>query len=283
MSLRRKGSWTPPPPTDEVAAAAAEVVDRLSAQAADDEAIADAAVDRVNARHVAESDPPASPDAHRDECVEEEALVRAELEDAINATATAVEGEIAQRAAESAAVDALATPAKVLKAEIVVHPRTGEAIEVRDAATNVLAALRDAIVDWERSDVARWKHAIDAELRGRLDHESVRSATVGRGTARFRITVPAPTKTVWDAERAYMEVRALVRQGLISETAAGRAVERVVEYKAKHANLKQLAEHADERVRDAIGACRSAITVDPKDRRISVTPVRAGRSDRDDT
>jgi hypothetical protein len=243
---------------------------------ADEEAIADAAVDRVNARHVAESDPPASPDAHRDECVDEEARVRAELEDAIDATAAEVEAE--------KPVDPDVPPeAAPTKAEIVVHPRTGEAIEIRDAATNVLAALRDAIVDWERSDVARWKRAIDAELRGRLDHESVRSATVGRGTARFHITVPAPTKTEWDGEAAYKAARELVRQGLISETAAGRAVERVVDYKPKHAVLKGLAEHADERVRDAIGACRSTIVVDAKDRRISVTPVRAGRSDRDDT
>jgi hypothetical protein len=208
----------------------------------------------------------------------------AEAEKAAEDAALDAAGRQADRS-EPEVVDAEPMPARLRtprKAEIVVHPRTGEAIEIATAATNDLAALRDAIVDWERTDVAGWKHAIDGELRDRLDHESVRSAVIGRGTARFRITVPAPTKTVWDGAAAYKAARDLVRQGLISETAAGRAVERVVEYKPKHAALTQLAAHADERVAGAIGACRSTVKVDPKDRRVSVTPVRAGRSDRDD-
>lgn len=188
-------------------------------------------------------------------------------------------------AVEPEVVDPAAAPAPVepKRAELVPHPRTGEAVEIRSAATNTLAALRDAIVDWERSDVSGWKRAIDAELRDRLDHENVRSAEVGRGTGRYRITVPAPTKAAWDGAAAYKALRGLVRQGLISETAAGRAVERVVEYKPKHAALKGLAEHADERVRTAVSACRETVTVPPQDRRVSVSPIRAGRSDRDDT
>lgn len=164
------------------------------------------------------------------------------------------------------------------KAEVVVHPRTGEIVEIiRATPTTVLAELRDAIVEWERSDIAGWKRAIDAEIRARLDHESVRSAEIGK----WKVTVPAPTKTAWDGERAYKAARELVRDGLISETAAGRAVERVVEYKPKHAELKKLAEHADERVRAAIGGCRTTVDVDPKDRRVTVTPIRTGRSERD--
>jgi hypothetical protein len=193
--------------------------------------------------------------------------------------------EDGDRSAAEVGVDPAAAPvpAEPRRAELVPHPRTGEAVEIRSAATNTLAALRDAIVDYERTDVAGWKRAIDGELRDRLDHESVRSAEVGRGTGRYKITVPAPTKTAWDGEAAYEALRGLVRQGLISATAAGRAVERVVEYKPKHAVLKQLADHVDERVRAAVSACRETVTVAPQDRRVSVTPIRTGRSDRDDT
>jgi hypothetical protein len=295
MSLLRRSSWTPPPPEDETSSVPSP--DRLRTDGCvvcgvlPGQACGGAAEGAHALCRMTQSELDAGDDGAPEKTVEVDAeqQLRDELVAAIDETATEIEAERAADPSGPGGVEVVdaepadARPTKAERAEIVVHPRTGEAIEIRGAATNELAGLRDAIVDWERSDIAGWKRAIDEELRGRLDHESVRSATVGRGTGRFKITVPAPTKTVWDAEQAYKAARELVRQGLISETAAGRAVERVVEYKAKHAALIQLAAHADERVRDAIGGCRSTVAVDPKDRRISVSPVRAGRSDRDDT
>ena len=149
------------------------------------------------------------------------------------------------------------------------HPRTGEAIAVIAAtATDTLAALRDAIVEHERSTIAEWKHAIDAEITRRLDLDGVRSAEVGD----WKVTVPAPIKTEWDARAAYNALRRLVRLGLISKDAAGRAATRSVSYSVAHGQLKQLMKHADERVRTAITACQQDAVV-PR-RNVSVTRIR---------
>lgn len=151
---------------------------------------------------------------------------------------------------------------------VIPHPTTGEVIEVIAATpSDKLAGLRDAIVAHERGIIADYKAAIDAELRGRLDHENTRSATVGG----WKITVPGPTTVVWDGARAYKAVMRLVRQGIISKAAALAAVERVVDYKPKHAALVALSKHADERVRNAIAECRADEPV--ANRRVSVTRV----------
>jgi hypothetical protein len=259
--LRRGARWTPPPPADDVASAAAEIAARLE----QDERAKDAAIAALTGSAEAVVTPTAtvSQQIHGDE----HGPPPGEAPDP--AAAEVVDGE--------------AVPARRRKKpEVIPHPVTGEAIAiVKDTATNVLAELRSAIVDHERSVLRRWKRLIDDEIRDRLDEENVRTATVGpsRGT-RWKVTVPAPTTTEWDGEAAYKAVRELVRQGLISATAAGRCVERVVEYKPKHNELKKLADHADERVRAAARACRTIAPVD--DRRVTVTPIRTGRSERDD-
>lgn len=161
-------------------------------------------------------------------------------------------------------------PAGGESTDVVPHPLTGEVIRiVAETPSDALAELRDAIVAQERGIIADYKALIDRELRGRLDHENTRSATVGH----WKISVPGPTSTVWDGPRAYKAVMRLVRQGIISKAAALSAVERVVDFKPKHAALVALSKHADERVRNAIAECRADEPV--ANRRVSVTRVQA--------
>lgn len=169
-------------------------------------------------------------------------------------------------AAEQTALDVDEAVDEAPGTDLIPHPKTGEAIAVvQDTPTDVLAELRDAIVEHERAVIGGWKRLVDDELRRRLDYEGRRSAEVGT----WKLTVPGPTKTEWDAAGAYRALRGLVRAGLISKDRADEAVERVVDYKARHGSLSQLLKHADERVRDAIAACRSDVPVD--NRRVSVT------------
>lgn len=155
-----------------------------------------------------------------------------------------------------------AEPAPVL----IPHPRTGEAIAVlRETPTETLAELRDAIVEHEQAVLKAWKDAVDRELVDRLDYEGRRSIDV----AGWKVSVGAPTKVVWDGDAANKALTKLVRAGLISKARAQECVERVITYKPKHGPLTQLAKHADERVRDAIEACRT--DEDVPTRRATVT------------
>jgi hypothetical protein len=157
--------------------------------------------------------------------------------------------------------------------EPILHPATGEVIlPTKDAPTDVLADLRDAIVVYE-STLKTAKRAIDRELTSRLDYEGRRSAEITGSAGAFKLTGSAPKKVEWDGPAAHRAVRRLVRAGLISKERAQEAVDRVVTYKPKHGSLEQLMKHADERVRTAIGACREE--VDVEDRKVSVSRQRA--------
>jgi hypothetical protein len=158
----------------------------------------------------------------------------------------------------------------------IMHPATGEVIlPAKGTPTDVLADLRDALVVYE-ARVKDAKRAIDRELTGRLDFEGRRSAEITGAAGAFKLTGKAPTKVEWDADAAYRALRRLVRAGLISKDRAGECVTRVVTYTARHGALEQLRKHADERVREAIDACRDEVAVD--NRTVGVTRLRDGAS-----
>ena len=146
----------------------------------------------------------------------------------------------------------------------VVDPRgTGELIPLHDATTDLLAELRETIIENGRrwQEVAR---AIDAVLASRLDHEGRRSATVGG----FKLKVPAPTKVTYDAEVLWDGLAALVPD-VISADAFDSAVEQVTTFKVKSQTVvNTLARHPDERVRMAVDQARKE---EPQDRRVSVS------------
>lgn len=159
---------------------------------------------------------------------------------------------------------------------VIPHPDTGEAIEViRTTTSDVLADVRDRLLDSSRQ-IDSWKRAIDRELTARLDYEGTRSADVDGEAGAFKLSVVAPQKTQWDGAAAWRALQRLVRAGLISKDRMHASVERVVSFKPKHAQLEQLTKHADERVRDAITACRA--TAEVTDRRVTVTRKPGGPS-----
>lgn len=159
--------------------------------------------------------------------------------------------------------------AEVAEVPKIAHPKTGEIVEVVKAtATDVLAEARDAFVV-RRSELDAAARVVDRELAARLDYEGRRSGEIKGAAGHFKLSVVAPTKTEWDGERAYRALRGLVRQGLISADRAREAVTREVSYKPNHGSLKQLLAHADERVRDAVEACRDEVEV--TSRRVTVT------------
>lgn len=145
----------------------------------------------------------------------------------------------------------------------VVHPRTAEVVTL-DSPTETLAELRDAFVavGHDLRDAAR---RLDLELAARIDFEGGRTLRVGV----FTLKVPAPTKTSWNGRTAYVRLRALVRAGVLSDDAARRAVQRETVYRTTHGELKKLANHPDERVREAVAAAMTEDVV--PDRRVSVS------------
>jgi hypothetical protein len=156
----------------------------------------------------------------------------------------------------------------------VLHPVTGELVPVvADTPTDVLADVRDRLVE-HRRDVDATCRILDAEVSRRLDYEGARSASIAGGAGRFKVTVAAPTKTEWDAPALYRALRRLVRDGLISKDRADAACRRVTDYKHAHGSAAALLKHADERVRDAVAACRRDVPVD--NRRVSVTRQHGG-------
>lgn len=152
-----------------------------------------------------------------------------------------------------------------------IHPRTGELIDLVDGTTDQLAELRDALVEHE-GEVRIVKRAIDATLVARLDAENVRSATVGR----WKLTAPSALKTSWQGAELHKRLRALVREGVLTDLAVSRAVRREVAYATSHAELVKLERHADERVRDAITAGKQVTPVEAHERRVTVKPLRQG-------
>lgn len=157
--------------------------------------------------------------------------------------------------------------------EVTTRPRlvpnlvTGEQLNVTEATTDELAAARDAIKVKEQTELAGYKHDIDRELARRLDRQGKRSATVGP----WKITVPAPTKTVWDGEAAFAAITQLIKDDVLDKDVRARCVTPVTTYKAQHGELVKLLKHTDQRVRDAIAACQTE--VDVTSRSASVTPV----------
>lgn len=146
----------------------------------------------------------------------------------------------------------------------VVDPRgTGELIPLHDATTDLLAELRETIIENGRrwQEVAR---AIDAVLASRLDHEGRRSATVGG----FKLKVPAPTKVTYDGAQLWAALRRLEAEGVLSAAAVDGCVEVVTDYKVKVASVNTLARHSDERVRAAVADARSE---EEQERRVSVS------------
>lgn len=114
-----------------------------------------------------------------------------------------------------------------------VLPHTGEVLNLRKAATDVLAVAFDGLMEAER-DLKALRSEIGDEITARLDHEGRRSVTVDDWT----IATTAPTHKVWDFDRLRSDLAELVQEGVISEEKAKRCIK--WEPKAAWAEIKTL-------------------------------------------
>jgi hypothetical protein len=133
---------------------------------------------------------------------------------------------------------------------LVPDPRTGEALDVKTAATDTLAELHDLIAGTER-DLRSHRRTIDDEIVQRMDHEGVRTFHLGN----FTIEVGKPTEREWNMDLLLETLDRLVSDGIISSRKASKCVK--VERKVVAMEVRPL--ESDPRTRRQIAACYQEI------------------------
>ena len=128
----------------------------------------------------------------------------------------------------------------------VVHPQTGELVDVKTTPTNVLADLHDSFSAHER-DLRSFRRTVDDELVDRMDHEGVRTYH-GDG---FTIEVGKPTEREWNTDLLLGTLDRLVVDGIISSRKAAKCVK--IEHKVVALEVRPL--ESDPRCQRQIKAC----------------------------
>lgn len=143
-------------------------------------------------------------------------------------------------------------PSQSARGPEIVHPATGEVLDLAEATTTDLADWRLGLIDLRRA-LDSLASDLDQEIGNRLDYEGTRSARVGA----FDITVDAPTVVEFDVYRLGIELEALVQDGRISRAVAERAIKTEIKRSAVVRECKALERHADSEVRSAIERVRT--------------------------
>lgn len=120
--------------------------------------------------------------------------------------------------------------------ELVVHPMTGEALELHNAETGDLAQLLDSLKDYE-SRLKEAKSLVSQEVLRRQDQSA--SWTTRAGGFVLKGSSPAPGEE-YDALALREDLLGLVDEGALSIEAVDAAVETVVTFKARKAGLSAL-------------------------------------------
>lgn len=97
---------------------------------------------------------------------------------------------------------------------MIVHPGTGEAIDLATATTTDLAGRMEELSEL-LSDLGAFRRALINELAGRLDAAGRRSATVGE----FTIATNAPTEEIVDVATLREALEQLVDERVITRDA----------------------------------------------------------------
>jgi|tagenome__1003787_1003787.scaffolds.fasta_scaffold20860149_2 hypothetical protein len=134
----------------------------------------------------------------------------------------------------------------------IVHPATGEVLDLAEATTTDLADWRIGLIDLRRA-LDSLASDLDQEIANRLDYEGKRSARIGA----FDIAVDAPTVVAFDVYQLGIELEALVQDGRISRAVAERAIKTEVKRSAVMRECNALLRHADSEVRGAIERVRT--------------------------
>jgi hypothetical protein len=146
----------------------------------------------------------------------------------------------------------------------VVRPDTGEMLDIRRSATDVLAEERKRVTEL-RNALNVYASFLDEELNRRLDKENTRSATVGG----WKIETKAPTTLTFDPESLAVAIHDLIAEDLLGEA----VLEKVLipqPDKVNRREVDKLLRHADSRVREHI---RSVGVEEDQRRTVSVKPV----------
>lgn len=162
--------------------------------------------------------------------------------------------------------EALSAPAGTPRDLVVVHPGTGEVIDLANSTTSSLADYRLELIEAKRA-LDGFAEDLDVELARRIDLEAVRKVQVGG----YDLEVQAPSYVEYDVPRLTIVLEALVQDGRISRGAAERAIKTKVEHSPVQRELNRLLTHADAEVRESVARCRSDV---PRTRR-RVTVKRA--------
>jgi hypothetical protein len=118
---------------------------------------------------------------------------------------------------------------------MLVHPRTGEALDPKEAATDELADMLDAAKGLE-FDLRALKHEVWREVHRRFD-EHARWTWEGNG---WKLTGQSPDRVEYDGEGLYDALTALSFQGVITPEARDAAVETQTVYKPRAAGINKL-------------------------------------------
>lgn len=114
---------------------------------------------------------------------------------------------------------------------LVLHPATGEVIDLATATTEDLAA-GVAQVDKLRRELTDFESALGGELLARLDRGAKWTLRAGdpKGEVQWEVKAPSPTAgTVsYDPRVLERELASLIEAGVVSEEAAGAAVARTL-------------------------------------------------------
>jgi len=105
----------------------------------------------------------------------------------------------------------------------VVHPATGELLDLAGQPTGQLADLLAGCRDYQQQ-VADFREQVEQEICRRMDRQNSRSAMVGQ----VRLTVNAQARTEWDLERLRTVLAELVTAGELDPAAAAAVIERPV-------------------------------------------------------
>jgi hypothetical protein len=133
-----------------------------------------------------------------------------------------------------------------VEADMIVHPRTGELLDLKTVQTDALLEARDLLSDHERQ-TREVRRSVDDELIRRADHEGRRSITFSE----FTVEVTAPTEKQWDMRALRETLATLVERDLISDDKRRRCIR--FDPKIVWAEVKTLL--SDPRVRGQIEAC----------------------------
>mgnify|MGYP000847483191 FL=1 len=105
----------------------------------------------------------------------------------------------------------------------VVHPATGEILDLAGQPTDQLAGLLNGCRVYQQQ-VADFREQVEQVICDRMDRQNQRTAVVGT----VKLTVNAQARTEWDLERLRAVLADLVRAGLLNEDAAAAVIERPV-------------------------------------------------------